>query len=106
MQQVLWYIFAATHINICWSVTQAVTQVDKGLGLIGLLNFGTDYGAEPKFATHKKLIVLNIVKYRYDIAWAPDCVNKSHVMSRDNFAFSFILNISNTSQLEWPSITL
>ena len=28
-------------------------------------NFGTDYGAESKFGTHKELIVLNILNDKY-----------------------------------------
>ena len=39
--------------------------------------FGTDYGAESNFGTHKELIVLNILKYEY-------CVNKSRYVSRDH----------------------
>ena len=42
-------------------------------------NFGIDDSAESKFGTHKELIVLNILKYKY-------CVNKSGDMSRDCFA--------------------
>ena len=42
-------------------------------------NFGADYEAESKFGTHKELIVLNILKYKY-------CVHKSRGMSRDYFA--------------------
>ena len=42
-------------------------------------NFGIDDGAESKFGTHRELIVLNIIKYKY-------CVNKSRDMSRDNMS--------------------
>ena len=45
-------------------------------------NFGSDYGAESEFGTHKELIVVNVVnisKYRY-------CVNKSLDISDDRFA--------------------
>ena len=41
-------------------------------------NLGIDDGAELKFGTHKELIVLNILKYKY-------CVNKSRDTSRDQF---------------------
>ena len=46
--------------------------------LIGY-NVGIDDDAKSKFGTHKELIVLNILKYKY-------CVNQSHDMSRDQFA--------------------
>ena len=46
--------------------------------LIGY-NVGIDNDAKSKFGTHKELIVLNILKYKY-------CVNQSHDMSRDQFA--------------------
>ena len=39
--------------------------------------FGTDCGAESDFGTHKELIVLNILKYKY-------FVNKSLDVSRDH----------------------
>ena len=42
-------------------------------------NFGKDDGAESKFVTHKELIVVNTVKYRY-------CANKSRDMSHGHFA--------------------
>ena len=42
-------------------------------------NLGIDDGAESKFGTHKELIVLTILKYKYG-------VNKSRDMSRDHFA--------------------
>ena len=42
--------------------------------LITHTNFGIDDGPESKFGTHKELIVLNILKYKY-------CVNKSRDMS-------------------------
>ena len=42
-------------------------------------NFGIDDSAKLKFGTHKELIVLNILKYKY-------CVNKSRDISRDHFA--------------------
>jgi len=41
-------------------------------------NFGIDDVAESKFGTHKELIVLNSLKYKY-------CVSKSRDMSRDHF---------------------
>ena len=47
-------------------------------------NFGIDDSVELKFGTHKELIVLNILKYKY-------CVNKSRDMSRDHFAKNRIL---------------
>ena len=43
------------------------------------LTLVTDDGAESKFGTHKKLIVLNIFNYKH-------CVNKSRDMSRGDFA--------------------
>ena len=43
------------------------------------INFGADDDAESKFGTHKELIVLNILNYKY---W----VNKSGDMSREHFA--------------------
>ena len=46
--------------------------------LIGY-NVGIDDDDKSKFGTQKELIVLNILKYKY-------CVNKSHGMSRDQFA--------------------
>ena len=42
-------------------------------------NLSIDDGAESKFGTHKELIVLTILKYKYG-------VNKSRDMSRDHFA--------------------
>ena len=42
-------------------------------------NFGTDDGAESKVGAQKKLIVLNILKYKY-------CVNKSCDISRVYFS--------------------
>ena len=42
-------------------------------------NFGIVDGAESKFRTHKEIIVLKILKYKY-------CVNQSRDMSRDHFA--------------------
>ena len=42
-------------------------------------NFGIDDGAESKFGTHKDIIVLKILKYKY-------CVNQSRNMSREHFA--------------------
>ena len=39
--------------------------------------FGTNHRAESNFGTHKELIVLNILKYKY-------CVNKSRDVSRDH----------------------
>ena len=45
-------------------------------------NFGIDDGPKSKlskFGTHKELIVLNILEYKY-------CVNKSRDLSRDHFA--------------------
>ena len=42
-------------------------------------NFGINDGAESQFRTHKELIVLNILEYKYR-------VNKSRDMSRDHFA--------------------
>ena len=41
------------------------------------LTLVTDDGAESKFGTHKKLIVLNIFNYKH-------CVNKSRDMSGDD----------------------
>ena len=46
--------------------------------LIGY-NVGIDDDAKSKFGTQKELIVLNSLKSKY-------CVNKSHDMSRDQFA--------------------
>ena len=83
-------------------------------------NFSIDDGTKLKFGTHKELIVLNILKYKY-------CVNMLRDTSRDHLLkivnywpignlfkeknraitfFLFILNISNTSPLEWPSNAL
>ena len=45
-------------------------------------NFGTDNGAESKVGAQKKLIVLNILKYKY-------CVNKSCDISRVYFSKTF-----------------
>ena len=42
-------------------------------------NVGIDDDAKSKFGTHKELIVLNILKYKY-------CVNLACDMSRDQFA--------------------
>ena len=42
-------------------------------------NVGIDDDAKSKFGTHKELIVLNILKYKY-------CVNLARDMSRDQFA--------------------
>ena len=47
-------------------------------GFLGY-NFGADQEAESKLGTHKELIVLNILNYKY-------CVNKSRDMSCDHFA--------------------
>ena len=49
-----------------------------GKWIIGY-NFGIDDGTELKFGTHKELIFLNILKYKY-------CVDKSRDTSRDHFA--------------------
>ena len=43
-------------------------------------NFGTDNGAESEFGTHKELIILNIFKYKINIALM------SRDMSCDHFA--------------------
>ena len=42
-------------------------------------NVGIDDDAKSKSGTHKELIVLNILKYKY-------CVNLARDMSRDQFA--------------------
>ena len=49
-----------------------------------------DDGAESKFGTHKELIVLNILRYKY-------CVNKSRNMSSDHLSKNRMLL---TSRLE------
>ena len=41
-------------------------------------NFSKDHGAESKFSTHNKLIVVNMLKHKY---W----VDRSRYLSRDHF---------------------
>ena len=48
---------------------------------IGYINFGTESGTKSKFGTHKELIVLNTLKYKY-------FVNRSRDVSRDHFSKS------------------
>ena len=47
--------------------------------LLAITSAQINYEAESKFGTHKELIVLNILKYKY-------CVHKSRGMSLDYFA--------------------
>ena len=54
-----------------------LSDLSVAIDLLAIKKFGTDYGAESNFGTHKELIVLNILKYEY-------CVNKSRYVSRDH----------------------
>ena len=49
-------------------------------------NFGIDDDTDSKFGTHKEIIVLGILKYKY-------CVNKSRDVSRVHFAKNCKLTI-------------
>ena len=56
-------------------------------------NSGIVDGAESKFGTHKEIIVLNILKYKY-------CGNQSRDMSRDHFAKNSKI-LTNWSELKY-----
>ena len=64
--------------NYSRSLRPGSNRLNFGKWFIGY-NLSTDYGAESNIVTHKKLIVLNILKYKY-------CVNKSSDLSRDHVA--------------------